>query len=195
MFYPVIGLIIPICILSAVGIALNKRGRKWCDYFCPRGSFLDSIAGRISPDREIPGFLRSRAFRVFFLAFFMLFASAGIYRAWPHPESLGFFFVKMLAVTSALGIILAVFIHRRAWCSFCPAGTAACLAGRDGKTLFIDSGKCTSCGVCGNVCPLRLNPFKHTGSGIEKVKVMKERDCLKCGLCVKACPAGALKFG
>jgi hypothetical protein len=39
--YSLLGYFIPLCMLLGMGIGLFK-GRKWCDWFCPRGSFLMS---------------------------------------------------------------------------------------------------------------------------------------------------------
>jgi hypothetical protein len=33
--YPILGYVIPFCMLAGVGIALFK-GRYWCDWLCPR---------------------------------------------------------------------------------------------------------------------------------------------------------------
>jgi ferredoxin-type protein NapH len=189
-FYPLIGLLIPLCMVFGIGISF-ARGRKWCDFFCPRGSFLDSVAKPASRDKKIPGLLRSTPFRAFFLVFFMAVVLLQITRIWPSPEGLGLFFVNMLTITTAAGVLLALFIHRRAWCSFCPIGSAACAVGKGKQPLYIDSEKCTECGACLKACPLQLSPYLHAGEGVQKIT---EGDCVKCGLCVRACPAQALNF-
>ena len=57
----------------------------------------------------------------------------------------------------------------------------------DVVTLELNSGLCTGCGKCIEVCP-------HGVFVIENKKaVMEDRDaCIECGACVLNCPAGAL---
>lgn len=66
-FYPLLGFLLLICMLGSVGIAAF-RGRAWCDWMCPRGSFLDLFVGPISLNRKIPGFLRNKYTRGFMVA-------------------------------------------------------------------------------------------------------------------------------
>lgn len=57
----------------------------------------------------------------------------------------------------------------------------------DVVTLELNSGLCTGCGMCTEVCP-------HVVFVIENKKaVMADRDaCIECGACVLNCAAGAL---
>jgi ferredoxin-type protein NapH len=36
--YSLIGYFIPLCMIAGIGIA-SWKGRKWCNWMCPRGSF------------------------------------------------------------------------------------------------------------------------------------------------------------
>ena len=55
-FYPLIGFFIPACMIAGVGLA-TRKGRKWCDWMCPRGSFADAYLKLISSQKTIPYFL------------------------------------------------------------------------------------------------------------------------------------------
>ncbi len=189
-FYPVLGLLIPLCMFLGIGISF-KKGRKWCDFYCPRGSFLDSALQRASRGKKIPSFLRSFRFRVLFLIFFMSVVIYNVVRLWPSPPAMGMLFVRMLIATTAAGALLAVLLHQRTWCSFCPIGSCSCAVGRARMPLMIDSEKCTGCRLCLKVCPVQLEPYKYSSSGVVEIK---NGDCLKCGLCVAACPVKALGF-
>ena len=51
--FPLIGYFIPLCMLLGIGVALF-RGRTWCNWLCPRGSFADALLKKVSPGRKIP---------------------------------------------------------------------------------------------------------------------------------------------
>ncbi len=54
-------------------------------------------------------------------------------------------------------------------------------------TLAFDPEKCTSCGVCMEVCPHAV--FQRD----QKKIIVADRDsCMECGACAKNCAAGAL---
>lgn len=190
-FVPLLGYFIPACMVLGIGIALFK-GRKWCDWYCPRGSFLDSLVKKISPGREIPAVLRGRPVRISILVFLMTFLTFQIVQRWPDVFSIGKFFVILLTVTTAAGVILAVLFHQRTWCYLCPIGTMQNWVGAQKYPLFIDSGACTECSLCSRICPVQLKPVEFKGDGTQ---VVRNGDCLKCGTCVAACPKGALSLG
>src|SRR4030042_1437603 len=128
--YPLLGYFIPLCMLLGIGIGFFK-GRKWCDWLCPRGSFFDVLIKPISPKKEIPRFFKGLPFRIGVLSFLMLMMTLQIIKRWPDPYKIGMFFVILLTVTTFVGIILALFFHRRTWCCFCPIGSMANWVGRN----------------------------------------------------------------
>lgn len=190
-YYPVIGYFMPLCMFLAMGIGLF-RGRKWCDWFCPRGSFFEVLIKHISPKNKIPRFLKGLPLRIGFLSFLMLLMITQIIKLWPDLKKIGMFFAVQLSITTLLGVVLALIFHQRSWCCFCPIGSMANWAGRQKYPLRIDSGLCTDCGLCYKVCPIQIAPYKFKKEGFETVK---NGDCLKCRLCVSACPKKALSLG
>ena len=145
--YPLLGYFIPFCMLLGMGIGFFQ-GRKWCDWFCPRGSFFDTYIKPISPKKEIPKFFKSLPLRVGILSFLMLMMIFQIIKRWPDPQKIGMFFVILLTVTTILGIILALIFHQRAWCYFCPIGSMANWIGRGRYPLKIDANVWTKCELC-----------------------------------------------
>jgi ferredoxin-type protein NapH len=189
-FNPLLGLVIPACMF--LGIILGMmQGRKWCDWFCPRGSFYDAMVKPLSRQRTIPPIFKSFKFRVAVLAGLMLMMGLQVVRLMPNPFRIGSFFVIMLTVITILGVILGLIFHQRSWCSFCPVGTLANWTGGGKNQIRIKSGVCVECKLCYKICPMQIDPVKYKKNNLEPVT---DGDCLKCGLCVAACPVKALNF-
>ncbi len=188
--YPLLGYFIPLCMFLGMGLGFF-RGRKWCDWFCPRGSFFDAFINPISPKKEIPKFFKGLPFRIGMLSFLMLMMTIQIIKRWPNPYKIGMFFVILLTVTTVIGVILALFFHHRTWCCFCPIGSMANWVGRGKDPLKIESKLCTECNLCYKICPIQVAPSGFKRSSLE---IVKDGDCLKCGLCVFTCPKGALEL-
>lgn len=186
--YPLLGYFAVLCMMVGVGLAFF-RGRKWCD-FCPRGSFYDKLDA-ISRKQSIPGFFKGWTLRIAVILFMMTVMAIQITSRWPNLNRIGAFFIFFLTATTIVGVILAVLVHPRTFCWFCPVGTMANLAGRGKKQLTIDGGRCTECKLCASVCPMQLKPYTHKGEG---TRAVSEPDCIKCGLCVERCPTKALTF-
>lgn len=186
--YPLLGFSVPVVMLMGV-VGGIIQGRYVCGHLCPRGGFFDRIIAPMSRKRPIPTFFRNRALRWTLFIFLMAFM---IYRISLNPtdiEHWGKVFWLMCAVTSAIGIILGIFIHPRAWCSFCPMGTMQSALDRDNKQLQIDSGKCIECRKCEKVCPMNLAIVKFKSEGR-----LPDHDCLKCPECSAICPRHALTW-
>lgn len=188
--YPILGFFIPLCMIIGAGIGLFK-GRKFCDWYCPRGSFYDAWIKPLSPQRKIPALFKNIYFRLGVLFLLLAVMSINLVKRWPSPFNIEMFFVIMMTSTTVLGVALALVLHQRSWCSFCPVGTIANLVGRKKFTLKIDSESCNECKACAKVCPLQIKPYKFKKIGPQEVE---DFDCLKCGTCIAACPKKALSF-
>lgn len=187
---PWLGYFIPFCMVVGVGSGFFK-GRKWCDWYCPRGSFYDSLVGLASPQKTIPGLFRNIYFRSGILLVLMAIMAVNIISLWPDARKIGMFFVVMLTVTSVLGIILGLIWQQRSWCMVCPIGTIINLTGASKRRLMINSELCIGCKACRDVCPVQIKPDQYKTQGWQSVG---DRDCLQCGLCVSACPKKALSL-
>jgi ferredoxin-type protein NapH len=189
-FYPALGYFIPVCMAAGISIAFY-RGRKWCDWTCPRGSFFDTAGKAISPNKEIPAIFKSRPTRILMLAILMAALTVQIVRVWPDPIRIGKVFVIMLTATTSLAVLLTILYHPRVWCCFCPVGSISNWVGLGTKPLQIDSGLCVECKLCHKVCPIQVSAYTFKDKGVENVM---DGDCLKCGLCTTACPKKALRL-
>lgn len=188
--YPLLGFFIPLCMLLGIGISLFN-GRKWCFWYCPRGSFYDAIIQPISLKKITPLIFKNLFFRIGVLVLLMLFMLMRIIHLWPDPHSMGILFMTMLTATTILGVILGILFHQRSWCSFCPIGSIANWLGRGKYPLKIDSRTCIECKLCFKVCPIQITPFKFKKDNLEFVK---DADCLKCASCIHTCPTRSLRF-
>lgn len=188
-FLPVIGYFIPLCMVAGVGVAAVK-GRKWCDWYCPRGAFADTFLKAMSSHRSIPAWLRGVPIRVGLLVFLMTMLTIQIVRLWPDFFAIGGFFIVLLTVTTLVGVLLALIVHQRSWCYVCPIGSLSNWVGGNKYQLKIDAGACIDCKLCAKTCPMQLSPFEMKEGSV----MAYHADCLKCGLCVAACPKGALAF-
>lgn len=186
-FYPFLGFFILLCMVGAVGLA-SLRGRAWCDWMCPRGSFYDLFLKKFSKNVAIPAFMRTNAFRSGVLVLLAVALGTQLYFTWGDPRRMGMAFMRVLTVTTTAGIVLGAVFQQRAWCHICPMGTLGKWLSRySGYSLHV-SELCRDCKLCARVCPMQLKPYEG------KAGVMAEGDCIKCATCAAACPVNALEF-
>lgn len=187
--YPVVGYFIPVCMLMGIGLAAF-RGRSWCNWLCPRGSFEDAWLAKISRKRRIPKVLRSAPLRLGVMTGLMGLLTWQIIRRWPDPWAIGGIFVLMLSVTTTVAVILGVVWQQRTWCYLCPIGTMASWVGKNRRPLLMAPELCTQCNLCARKCPMQLAPVELKAQAVMRY----HGDCLKCSLCVESCPQSALTF-
>ncbi len=187
-FFPLIGYFIPACMVAGIGMA-SFKGRKWCNWLCPRGSFADAYMAHISPQKQVPKILRNQPVRIGVISFLMLMLAIQITRLWPDFYAIGGFFMLLLTITTTVGVVLAMIYHQRSWCHICPIGTMSNWVGKNRNPLAIDAGACIDCKACGKTCPMQLAPYE-----MKQAEMPYRGDCLKCGLCTAVCPKEALSF-
>lgn len=184
---PWVGYFVPVCMIGGL-VPAFFLGRKWCDWTCWRGSFLEKIVGSLSGDRPVPPLLRSTGFRVAAMAFLFAMFGYRISQLWGDWVALGGFFVIFLTATTVVAIVLGIIFQPRGWCAFCPLGTLGSWAGAGKKPLYI-SDACVGCGVCTKACPMDIDIPSYVEEG-----AITHGDCIKCGACIAKCPIGALSF-
>lgn len=186
--WPLIGFVVPVVmIMGMVGGVFD--GRYVCGNLCPRGGFFDRLMPFVSPKRQIPSWMRSAGLRWTLFAALMGFMVWRITRDPGNVYHWGSVFWLMCTITTAAGVLLALFIHPRTWCTICPVGTVQNALGGHKNQIRIDTAKCRECRLCEKVCPMALEIVKDKPAG-----VLSTRDCLKCSECVVKCPVSALSY-
>ncbi|MBP2645598.1 MAG: quinol dehydrogenase rane component [Firmicutes bacterium] len=177
-FYPAVGLLALICMLAPVILAPFK-GRFWCGNCCPRGSFYDEVMAKLSPQKPIPKVFRSSFMRITaLLTLISVFTIQMIY-AWGDLSAMGLVFLRIIFITTLVGIGLGLLYHHRTWCAFCPMGTlASWLSSKRSKPLQV-SANCVNCKLCTKACPFALEPYNAKGTDTGFL----HGDCLKCNRC------------
>lgn len=186
-FYPKLGYLLLGCMVGAISIAFYK-GRAWCDWMCPRGSFYDLFIGKISRNKKIPDFFKKKTTRFAMLTILLSVLGSQIYMHWGDWDAVGSAMVTILTVTTLIGIILGVIYQQRIWCHICPMGTIGNQLS-DGKQPLAINDSCVDCKICAKVCPMQLQPYKFKTDG-----VLGDNDCIKCSTCAIVCPKKALTF-
>ena len=122
LFFPLLGYIVFIMMITML-IRSYFKGRLWCVFLCPRGSFLDILVSRFSLKRNIPRLFTTNKFKIFALFLFMGFFIFRLINAEKSWYAIGFIFVQMCILTTLISIVLGVCTKERCWCTFCPMRT------------------------------------------------------------------------
>lgn len=178
-----------ICMVAPIIVSLFK-GRFWCGNLCPRGSFYDNLVTRISKNKKVPKFLKSKIFRAVMVIFVMTMFTTGIRNNWGDLYGIGMVFYRIIVVTTIVGVILSLFYNQRTWCHFCPMGTIASVISklRRSKNVLHISADCVTCKICEKKCPIGIVPYEY------KENILSHPDCIQCGKCVSACPKNAIGY-
>lgn len=206
LWFPKLGLLVIPIMLSLATLSFFK-GRYWCGNFCPHGSLYDSLMMRISPNKKIPVFFRSKITAILFFVWFGFNLAKKFIKVYPtfgtdqFLDKLGFVFVTSYLMVLVVGGILSLFISPRTWCHFCPMGVLQILSYKLGKLIGVAKKTdekitiarkemCHNCAKCSRVCPMQLTPYLEFSDNNQ----YNHERCIRCSTCVVNCPAGILSL-
>lgn len=203
---------LPLVVLPLAAVAAAPL---FCGWLCPAGLLPEQL-GRIVPERFKFDF-RGRVdilplrYGFFFGLILAPFVSASVccsFCNFTHMQNLvsaatgdlaGVTYLTSLGlIAAAVWIVPLGLLTKggRGWCLFlCPAGTlmgfTSAMTARFAWTRRIrtDASKCTRCGGCEDVCPMRAVGLESTPAA-----AVNHHLCNACLDCTKACPAQAISY-
>lgn len=113
-----------ICMITPIYFALKGEGRKGCNSYCPRGSFLSKLSS-ISLRRTAPKWMVSENSKTVVMILMFSAFGIGLYKAGLEPANIGMVFLRMVAVSTVLAFALGLVFKERTWCAVCPMGNIA----------------------------------------------------------------------
>jgi ferredoxin-type protein NapH len=169
-------------------------GRGWCGWACWTGAVLDLLP--YSGKKRKTGLIAKWGY----LRYVSLGLSVGVVVvAWfglgyhPRSQSLNelYWLLAGNAAYYVLAIALAVLLKdNRAFCKVaCPIPVLQKALGRFSLVKVKgDPAKCNGCGACTKICPMDVDPLKHT----QQRRRVPSSECTWCFSCINACHRGAL---
>lgn len=181
--WPQVGIIALVCMLAPIIVAV-KHGRKWCGWYCPRGSLWDNVFTKINNNKKIPKWAQNKYFRIFIVGLIFTVFFYQMYFAWGDLGKIGLVFLQIIFITSIVGAVLGLVYNPRTWCSFCPMGSiAAWVSPRKIRKI---NNECIECKKCAKVCPMQVI------TEVKKGAIIEDKDCLQCDNCIETCPQNAI---
>ena len=122
LFVPLLGYLVLAMMAFFLTLAYFK-GRYWCWNLCSRGSFLDIVVSKFSPNRANPRIFSKPLLRWTVFAIFSIFLILRILNSGGNLITIGAIFVGICLLTTLISIILGITLRHRGWCAICPMGT------------------------------------------------------------------------
>lgn len=192
-----IGLISFKSLMSFIIVISIILGPFFCGWMCFVGFYQDicRYIGRFikkeafEPDEKIQRFLK-------YSRYLILLGSITIGGLFLFPQKVwgsfagvlkgninfdfAFYFLILLGIISLF--------TRRFFCRYlCPIGAKQGLCSLLRPITINKSSTCISCGICTNICPMKIN--------LEKVNSLADPNCINCLKCIETCPKNCLKLG
>ena len=114
-----------ICMGAPIYHALRGEGKVHCSKYCPRGSFLGKFLARISMQRPLPAYLRTRKAKNIILTVMITVFSFSMLHTGFEFNKMAFALFRFMGMSFIIGIIMGVFFKPRTWCQVCPMGHGA----------------------------------------------------------------------
>ncbi len=160
-------------------------GPAWCSHLCYIGAWDDAA----SRSKKVPGYYRNDSVRV--VISILVIAAAILLRLF----GVGWLPATILAAVFGLaGVGVMLWLSRKkgtmVHCTaYCPIGLFSNILGKlNPFRIRIDTGGCTSCMACANVC-------RYSALTLEDIQAGKPSlTCTLCGDCITDCPQNTIHY-
>ncbi|MBN1469894.1 MAG: 4Fe-4S binding protein [Fusobacteriaceae bacterium] len=119
VYFALLGLI---CMLAPLYHTVRGRGKINCSHYCPRGSLFGKFFPYISFNNSLPNWMRSNLFKNLLLIFMFGMMTSGFILSNGSLYKISFTVLRLIIISTGIGIILGIFFKPRAWCQVCPMG-------------------------------------------------------------------------
>jgi len=172
-------------IIASLAFALIF-GRLFCGWLCPLGFWTERVLGKITGERELPGFLKTKSFRLSFTMLFLLI-SVTLWFYFPFQRYL--FPVLLMGTMFGLATFLGMFSFDKAWCAYiCPWGILSSVLGRYAPYQLGIRGECEGCKACVEACPIDGVPEEAVENKQSEEPAEISSRCIRCLECSSVCP-------
>ena len=112
-----------LCFFIPLVISVSRGTKGYCNRYCGRGQLFGLLGGQfgLSRKKDIPRWMKSKAFRYGFLIFFFIMFFVMLWNT--YLVFAGAQDLKQAVTSTVLGLVTMVLFKPRSWCVYCPMGT------------------------------------------------------------------------
>lgn len=111
-----------LCMLTPVYLAVRGGGRVHCAKYCPRGSMFSVFLDKISFKNNLPKKLSTKLVKNLMLAWMIGMFTISLIIAGGDFTKTAMAILRMMVMSTLVGIIMGVIFKPRSWCVVCPMG-------------------------------------------------------------------------
>ncbi len=130
------GILGVVCMGAPILHALRGEGKIHCSKYCPRGSFLGRFLEKISMNRQLPAYMRTKKAKHILLIVMLTVFSISLYHTGFVFEKMAFAFLRFMGISFVVGILMGIFFKPRSWCLVCPMGHGSGLIAEQRKNIL-----------------------------------------------------------
>lgn len=113
-----------LCMTIPMIHALRGHGKIHCSHYCPRGSLFGKFLSRLSFRNNLPGFMKTAAFKNTLLGAMVAMLTFSLYHHHGSIFVIGMALFRFMVVSLAVGTLIGIIYQPRSWCQVCPMGHA-----------------------------------------------------------------------
>ncbi|AOY75979.1 4Fe-4S binding protein [Clostridium formicaceticum] len=116
-----------LCMGTPIYLAVRGGGRVHCAKYCPRGSMFGVFIDKISFKRNLPKSFKTKTVKNIMLIWMIGMFTISLIMAGGDFTKTAFAIVRMMTVSTVVGVMMGVIFQPRSWCVVCPMGYATSL--------------------------------------------------------------------